>query len=319
MNEIEKWCTNKNYIIAIAASQIVACAEPCYEFLTELKAGKKIHKNEITTDLKEWILLYRNHKKVSKYLRSFCASISPFADKVISFLQMFEQLLKEIRCKGEKQFNDEIKEEVAKLNEEEKNEIIDSVIDFYQMNMDDINSDITNNFSVENKKKIEAELNRPELIFYIRVEVPCQLLYGSHPVILLRKARLGDIDSLKKLLRLDPSIIQDKKIAKIFHQSRLNKKSKFDSMVSAMDQPPIKSLTAKSIKYSFAGLISAISEIVGSKLTEPEIRELFNAYQVDAGKDDIDCDLPDSPEAFSKAIQRGKKFWLNAIHYPDKN
>ena len=80
MNEIEEWCINKNYIIAIAAPQIVAAAEPCHEFLTELKAGKKIHKNEIPTDLKEWILLYRNHKKVSKYLRSFLPSISQFAD-----------------------------------------------------------------------------------------------------------------------------------------------------------------------------------------------------------------------------------------------
>jgi hypothetical protein len=80
----------------------------------------------------------------------------------------------------------------------------------------------------------------------------------------------------------------------------------------------IKSISAKRIKCSLAGLISAISELVGSKLTEPEIRRLFDAYQVRAGKGEIDCDLPDSPEAFAKAIQRGKKFWLNAINYPDK-
>ena len=71
MNEIEKWCIDKNYIIAIAAPQIVAGAEPCHEFLTELKAGKKLHKNEIPTDLKEWILLYRNHKKVLKYYQLY--------------------------------------------------------------------------------------------------------------------------------------------------------------------------------------------------------------------------------------------------------
>jgi len=317
MNEIEKWCRNKNYFIAIAAPQIVAGAEPFYEFLTKLKGGKELGKKEIPADPKEWILLYRDHKKVSKYLRSFFASISPFADSAIPFLEIFEQFRKEIRRKGEKQFIDEFKEELAKLNEAEKSEIIDSLMDslkdFYQMSMDDINSGINNDSSIDTKKKIEAELNRPEFMFYISVVVPCQLLYGIHPALLLRKARLGDIDSLKKLLRLDLLIICDNKIVKIVHRSRLDKKSTFDSIVLAIGKTHIKSVTATSIKYSLAGLISLISELVGPKLTEPEIRELFNAYQVDAGKDDIDCDLPDSPEAFAKAIQRGKKFWLNAI------
>ena len=53
-----------------------------------------------------------------------------------------------------------------------------------------------------------------------------------------------------------------------------------------------------------AGFISSAWAGMGKRLTEPEMRALFDAGARDMGKGDIDTSLPDAPEAFSKAIQR---------------
>lgn len=75
----------------------------------------------------------------------------------------------------------------------------------------------------------------------------------------------------------------------------------------------------KSVKSNFAGFISAINHLIGAKLKEPEIRNLFDAVSMANGDGGIDTDLPDSSETFSKAIQRERKFCLNVLQSSDKN
>ena len=57
--------------------------------------------------------------------------------------------------------------------------------------------------------------------------------------------------------------------------------------------------------------------LMGHKLNEPEIRSLFDAVARDTGKGEIDTEIPESPEAFAKAIQRERTFWMPTIR-PDK-
>jgi hypothetical protein len=60
------------------------------------------------------------------------------------------------------------------------------------------------------------------------------------------------------------------------------------------------------VKVNMAGLISLVSEENGRRLEEPEIRRLFDILA--DGR--IDTDIPAGQEAFQKAIQRERKFWL---------
>jgi hypothetical protein len=156
------------------------------------------------------------------------------------------------------------------------------------------------------------------MLFFYRVCIPCWLLYRQFPPTLLRSARTGNIDSIEKLLRLDSSTIHDPKIAEIYHQEQSKKnKSVYDLMAQSLDKSPRAKITLQKIKMNFAGLLSAYSSAFGQRLTEPEIRALFDAISRDSGKGDIDTDLPDGSEVFSKAIQRERKFW-SIIPQPDK-
>jgi len=56
---------------------------------------------------------------------------------------------------------------------------------------------------------------------------------------------------------------------------------------------------------------------VGQPITAPEVRRLFDAAANDYGRGRVDPELPESPEAFYKALQRGAVFWT--ILDPDKN
>lgn len=167
----------------------------------------------------------------------------------------------------------------------------------------------------EEIEKLKKALKRPEMVFFIRVWVPCFFLYGEFPGKLLRKARLGDIDAMEKLLRVDPSAIGDTGICENFHRASGKKnKSEFNILVKALQKKPKGKITQRKTKYSIAGLISALSN---RSLTEPMIRGLFDAVAHDVKKEDIDTSLPDAPEAFSKAIQRQKAFWMHTLR-PDK-
>ncbi len=88
-------------------------------------------------------------------------------------------------------------------------------------------------------------------------------------------------------------------------------------MIRAQQKGPKAKITLQKIKMNFAGFISAISSTLGHRLTEPEIRSLFDAVSSDTGKGYIDTNIPDSPESFGKAIQRERQFW-SIIPQPDK-
>jgi hypothetical protein len=156
-----------------------------------------------------------------------------------------------------------------------------------------------------------------EVMFSLTVIFPCWLIYRQHPVMMLRKARQGHIDDIESLLRLDPSALFERKISAQFQKARFTKNQyNYRRILKALGAAPKAKITLSKMKMNIAGLISALSERLGQRLKEPEIRSLFDAISKDTGAGDIDTDIPDSAEAFSQAIFRERKFWLPVL--PDK-
>lgn len=158
----------------------------------------------------------------------------------------------------------------------------------------------------------------PEYWFMLLVWFPCYFLYGEMPPVLYRRARSGDIEALKVLLRVDSSVAFDKRISEIIHQARVTKRQVFDELMEAMRLPPKGKVSDQKIKVSMAGKIAAMFDAFDCSLTEPEIRDLFDAVSRDFGRGEIDTDLPESPEAFSKAFRREKPFWKGAFQVGQK-
>jgi len=213
-----------------------------------------------------------------------------------------------------------IKEEYGKFNEEEKKlfkeaveEIKKELDKLYELQLKDIDSDINDLKDEELENRIKKNLNKPEIRFLYQVFAPCFLLYKSFPVRLLRKARKGDIKYIEKLIRLDRSIIHDKKIAEFIHKKSSNKMIN-DKIDSARLNGINEKVTRKKMKMNLAGLISFFSMKMCRQLKENEIRDLFDAITKDKGKDDYDEDIPDSQESFAKAIQRERRNWENAFN-----
>ena len=156
---------------------------------------------------------------------------------------------------------------------------------------------------LEEMKVIEAG-------FFYLVSIPCWILYQVSPTRLYRHARLGDYDSLEKLIRLDPLLIHDPCIGRQIQRFRLsNNMNKFIGLIEAIQKKPKGKIDRKKMKYALAGFLSAFSVALKTPLDEPQIRALFDAFAQDYLKVEIDIDLPNSPETFSKAIQRNRKPW----------
>ena len=93
-------------------------------------------------------------------------------------------------------------------------------------------SDKIINDDLEHISKNDAikSLSKVEYLFLISVIMPCLVIHGELPSSLIRKARLGDISALEKIIQIDNSSIYDIKIAKLMHKLSLTDKIEYNSI-----------------------------------------------------------------------------------------
>jgi len=178
-------------------------------------------------------------------------------------------------------------------------------------------------------------LHCPELQFVLSVYLPCLIHYGRSPGWLLREARAGDDRAIEQLVRLDPDLLDDPKLGAWRRAGSVPVRDGRAAMVGRwMQDRMTRSVDAESLKRSFAGLLSAVGEVLAFrfeanwkirkyKLTAPQIRSLFDAFARDRGVATIAGKDPDlagiSDEAWAKAIDRAKSVWkLDVIKVPKK-
>ena len=99
-------------------------------------------------------------------------------------------------------------------------------------------------------------------------------------------------------------------IGKIYHNTK-TKRIIHERLNNSLGGNPKVKIDKKKIKMSLAGLISFYSEKIGQRLNEREIREYFDQIAKLKGNGDIDTDIPESSDAFAKAIQRERRNWEN--------
>jgi len=295
-------------LLRMIASYLASLAEPISEYLEQIKDPTGIFSQLPIPDPDDWLEMYRRPSRLKRMTRSILVNF----DKAE---------------KWSKSFYSEIEKGMDELK------LTDSQIEEFKKGINNAGLDVLSNMGdVDREKfkcspeKLYAELDHTkkgytfnlggivtEQLFFIKVFMPCYFMYNTYPIQLLRKARLGDIDALEKLIRLDSSIILDKRIAKIYHSSK-TKKIINDRLNNSFGSNPNVKIDRKKIKMSLAGLISFYSDKIGQRLNESEIRKYFDEVAKSKGKGYIDVDIPDSPESFAKAIQRERRNWENALN-----
>lgn len=313
----DEWASDKSPFLASACLSLASSADDCLEILGKLKSGERIEGYIQLPLTKEWLGLYRNHRKLYKGFVSAFRSLNDECAKLIDFYELIINVFHQIGKMTKEEFKDQIKKVPPEELQKETENVRKAFSEFNQFLMEDDEGGESDEHKIadaEEKKKGRRFLQTPEVMFYFRVWIPCILIYGIYPPHLLMKARHGDEDALEKLLRLDKSVIDNPKIMEIFHQAAVAKqRSKMSLMTQAMQRTPKVKLSLQTIKYNIAGLISIISIALGQKLQTVEINRLFDAIACDTGKGAIDEDLSVSPETFEKAVQRARSFW-QVIH-----
>jgi hypothetical protein len=303
----------------MVAEQLAVSAEPVFRFLKLIKSGDRVEAFSSLPKAKEWVRLYRNHRQMQRCLveclRRFGKDgrmFAELADTILlkrktmrKLLESVKKQFKEMRPYDQRRFISDAQKEVSRL---------------YNLHLADIESDMKGKVDEEFNKKVKEALNEVEIKFYLRVWIPCWFLYRDYPPRLLRRARLADLKTMEKLLGFDPSLMNDSRIGENLHKIRLEgKKATYQRLIEATLKGPKGKITVKKIKYTIAGLISAITEVMGERMSEADISALFHAVAGDLGREDGDPDIPDRDHsyAFGKAIQRERPFWMPTLR-PDK-
>lgn len=318
MKHFEKWSEGKSPLLKMFSFVLADGQGEIQEFLQNVIAGKKMGGYDCLPPVDEWLKFYRNHRRIH---RGVSDSFRQINDDVAKAIDFYEQYLSAVRLlrhitKDELQ---EMKEELttAERNRGKKRfqEIQEIIIN--NCNMDNVET--KKGTEEDERELLSALLNKPEVIFFVRVWAPCLYLYGDYSTNFLRKARQGDEDALEKLLRLDKSVIGDKKIIELFHQGKVAKKQAIHNLfIKSLNKKPRVNLTRRKFKYELVGLISAMSISLGQRLTTQDIKGLFDAISKDEGKSkDADFQDQNGTEALTKAVNRARLKW-KTIPKPDK-
>lgn len=302
--EIDKWAQGKPVFLTIFSQQLASFAGYLHEILSYVKNQEHIPKLPEAAP-KEWLQLYRNHRLLEKRLTHAIKQFGGFAEVIVTCY---------LALRSPKKL-------ATSPNQESQENLAAALQQIYQLNLADIESDVKNRpLDDETIRKAKDLFVTQEVLFLCKVVLPCLLFYGMAPCKLIRRARLGNLEALERLIRLDKLTLADPGIIRQTQRLLHHNKYKYDSVVAkAIKDAPKFTLSHKSATYLLAGLISLLSEVFGHKLEEPEIRALFDAVAHDRsdGETVVDSALPDSPETFSKAIQRERAFW-KPIFFPDK-
>ena len=147
-----------------------------------------------------------------------------------------------------------------------------------------------------------------EMFFLLSVSIPCKLRYHTDPGILMRSARLGKLDALDKLLRLDKAVVAEPRIARhIATYGLIPQSTEFKQIATALRGKPRK-ISIKRVKVLLGAFIYSVHQNSDSPLTYGQVQGLFDLSAQESGLGDVDTDLG-SPEAFAKAIKRDIAFW----------
>lgn len=312
MKHFRKWTEDKNPFLATMSLMIAGFSNECFELFNSVRKGKRIEDDIPLPLIKTWIKLYNNPKRIGKALFSSMAEYNQDSEKQTKIFQLINEDARKMQKNGEK-----YKAELEKIPLDERKIMFENSIKMLEELKELVINDYVGEINEKERQIFINNIRKPELIFFIRVQVPCFSLYGTYPHILLKQAQNGDDEALGKLIRLDKSIIFEPKISEIIHQAQAIKKQARMTMIKKafISKPKVK-MNMKTIKCHLGGLISYSSIALNQKITAAEIRNLFDAISLDMN-DDIDNDLGDMVgEPFEKAIQRSRNFWN--IILPDK-
>jgi hypothetical protein len=312
MQAVKKWAQDKSMLLAILAPHAAALAREMPEALRNIKERRLYDTRFPLPDLPSWFGLYHVPLKAVMALANLLYEYSDFVQKAVTFGETINELQDYVKKSPETK---------PTFSSQQQEEFSSSLNNMLSSSFSELRSDLSDTpFDAKTRVRFLHSLkeNETELSFLFLVIAPCWLLFKMSPNRLYRKARRGDVYALEKLLNLDPLMLHDPTIGREIQKLRFkNRTNDYVRILEAVRKPLKPKPTKSKAKASMSAFISLLAGGIEQPLTEPQIRDLHDAVTQDADSKAIDTDLPDSPEAFAKAIQREKPKWQQIIN-PDK-
>lgn len=257
-----------------------------------------------------WLSFYRKHRVWADGVCVATDCVDDDGRPLIHFLDDMRGALREAR-KDPDAFIEEFKAELEGENGEELTHIFNDTRDA----MGEWVQDTIEEAAAEEDDAdldfdgFEEMVNEEAMQFMFRVWLPCALYHQIHPMLLYRKAKVGDLDALDALLRIDKMLLRDPAIMNhVVAAAYAKKRGPFVKLSNAIGGRPRGNMKAGKAKKRLAALVVQWSHQYGKPITAPDMQRLFDILAKHQGAL-IDSTLGPSPEAFGKGVQREKN-WL---------
>lgn len=158
----------------------------------------------------------------------------------------------------------------------------------------------------------------PESQYFLRVMLPCVVLLCRWPHQLFAEAAEGDIEAICALVRLDKTLLFEPTISGHAMKLQETDPKRYVLTIGAAHLGGIPMIDRQQMKVSIATLLyEFFPQGLGPefRVSRKEFRDLYDAHVVQ-GSGELgarDRNLPDSSEAFTKAMQRKAPQWKRFI------
>lgn len=326
MLELERWGVDKPIPLVIfahmAATSADALCEGCQRARDGAYAGAKG-----MADVRTWYKLYRRHRRVMEVASENAFGLEVAGESTGTAVEMAAKIMLLGRIGLA-----EAGTECAKLGPAEQAEALKEgmgeVGRMYRSHLEEIQVEIRE--QAGGSRRVESLLEIPEVVFFLRVGLPCWLEYGMPVARLLREARSKpESEAAEKLLRLDKAALEDSRIRGRYCRAAADGRTGVvERLNAALAGGPLRPVSRRKIKVALGSLVwkvfAQLDEKVkgamdglgitgwkGIRLTVPEVRSLFDAVARDYRGELRDMDLPESDEALYMAVRREVGFWPN--------
>ncbi len=311
-----KWAAGKPLIVVIVAHQIAARTDLVLKWMQELRSGQAVKRLPHERPTREWLSLYRNHLRVmQRTTKLFPTGVD---DETFSINEWddFRLGARQLRQKGKEAL-------LAELEAMPKDEYLRMLTESHkwaaaiaQFHFQELESELFGETPIDDVEMHKAAAMM-EFQFLLCVIIPCWMEYQMSPTKLLSRARRIAHESnnpavrkaLDQLLRLDPTVIQEKRIAAYFTAEGIKKSIHHQDMLKAMGSKPSRRLNAYNLKVLIAAALVEISSMTTHPLNTSDLRRMFDALARDQKLGLRDEDLPKGGDAWAKAIQRARPLW----------
>jgi hypothetical protein len=308
------WVKGKHPILALLTAQLASSADFVPDLLRTLSQGtKELEKFRPLPPAERWLEFYRDHHATARLYFELLFPVGGNGAAIYDALMSLDAIAR-MTARASPSEKDEVKQY---LSTDEGQAYVRAMTDILNglMHLSWLEVLRKDHQSSDHENTVFDWAKQKGLLqFLLCVWFPCFVLANDYPTRLLRRARCGDIEALEHLLRIDKTVLQDRRIAEQIRDAWMTpRRARFKRLAAAVAGKP-KQMNAKAAKMRMAALSSKFFQVI-NPVDSPAIREVFDIVKsIETGKPkSVDPDLPESPEAMSKGVQRLRKAWARIV------